>query len=304
MTSTLAAIIPVYNRPALVLEALATVAAQTRRPEAVIIVDDGSTDGTAAAVERWLATRGAGLKGRLIRQSNAGPGAARNRGAAEAGAARCLAFLDSDDAWPVDYLARMERAMAPGIVAASCDQLTVDAVTGRSERRTYPWLSSRTDARATAALLRHGPPGTPNTVFLASTFHETGGYDPALLYGEDHHLMLKLSLRGKWAYVPGDPVTVRKENRDAAGAADQLSRTVADRRHQLARMLQRFIDEEGGREAVPARLWRPRLSRQWMHAGRQLAAMGRGAEAADCFRRAVEANPWSLAARWNALRRG
>ena len=75
---TLSVIIPNYNRAGLIGETLDNVFAQTRPPDEVIVVDDGSTDASVAVIERY------GSRVRLIRQANAGPGAARNRGLAEA----------------------------------------------------------------------------------------------------------------------------------------------------------------------------------------------------------------------------
>jgi GT2 family glycosyltransferase len=85
-------IIPAFNREQHLPEALESVWKQTFKDYEVIVVDDGSTDGTPA----YLST----LDGRVsvIRQSNAGPGMARNRGA-EAARGDYLAFLDSDDLW-------------------------------------------------------------------------------------------------------------------------------------------------------------------------------------------------------------
>lgn len=88
----LSVVIPTYNRAALVVEAVESVLAQQGvRPE-VVVVDDGSTDGTRAALERFA--------GRIIyvHQRNAGMNAARNAGIRASGG-EYVAFLDSDDAW-------------------------------------------------------------------------------------------------------------------------------------------------------------------------------------------------------------
>lgn len=86
-------IIPVHNRAALLQESVASVIAQTYRPIEIIIVDDGSTDGTAAVVEA-LARKHPEI--RTFRQSNGGPGAARERGRLAARGA-FIQYLDSDD---------------------------------------------------------------------------------------------------------------------------------------------------------------------------------------------------------------
>ena len=85
-------IIPTYNRAAYLEAAVRSVLAQTHRPAEVIIVDDGSTDGTAEFCMSFSEPV------RYIRQENAGVSAARNRGIREA-KGEYLAFLDSDDTW-------------------------------------------------------------------------------------------------------------------------------------------------------------------------------------------------------------
>src|SRR5690606_27199889 len=85
-------IIPAYNAEATIVEAVESVLAQTYRPLEVLIIDDGSSDATAALIENKYESV------RVIRQSNAGPSAARNHGIREAKGA-WVAFLDADDRW-------------------------------------------------------------------------------------------------------------------------------------------------------------------------------------------------------------
>jgi glycosyltransferase involved in cell wall biosynthesis len=92
-------IVPTYNGEAYLCEALDSILAQTYRPLEVIVADDGSTDATADIAERF------GAPVRVVRQANAGPAAARNLGVREASAA-FVAFLDQDDLWHPDKLAR------------------------------------------------------------------------------------------------------------------------------------------------------------------------------------------------------
>lgn len=92
-------IIPVYNRPEMIAECLASLAPSLGTLTEVIVVDDGSTDGkTPQATKEAITRLDADGKVRLIEQTNAGPGAARNTGA-QAAKGEWLAFLDSDDLW-------------------------------------------------------------------------------------------------------------------------------------------------------------------------------------------------------------
>jgi glycosyltransferase involved in cell wall biosynthesis len=90
MMSRITTVIPAYNREHLIGETLRSVLSQTRAANEIIVVDDGSTDGTAEAVKQF------GKDVRLIRQLNQGAGAARNRGLAEA-TGEFIHFMDSDD---------------------------------------------------------------------------------------------------------------------------------------------------------------------------------------------------------------
>jgi glycosyltransferase involved in cell wall biosynthesis len=92
MTHTVSVIIPTYNRREFLMEALASVQKQSYAPMEIIVVDDGSTDGTIEAVREHFPSV------RVIRQPHRGVSAARNRGIAEA-KGKFITFLDSDDLW-------------------------------------------------------------------------------------------------------------------------------------------------------------------------------------------------------------
>ncbi len=96
-------VIPVFNTERYIVEAIESVLAQDLADIEVIVVDDGSTDGSAQR-----AAEVAGV--RVIRQPNAGIGAARNTGVAAANG-RFIAFLDADDLWTDGHLSKMLRAI-------------------------------------------------------------------------------------------------------------------------------------------------------------------------------------------------
>jgi glycosyltransferase involved in cell wall biosynthesis len=110
-------IIPVFNGAALLADAVRSVRDQRLGGIEIVVVDDGSTDGTAGVV----AALGHDL--RYLRQDNRGPAAARNLGL-QAARAPLIAFLDQDDLWPPDHLAILTRALDGDPAAAVAMGLT------------------------------------------------------------------------------------------------------------------------------------------------------------------------------------
>lgn len=115
-------VIPCYNRAGLIANSVASAMAQTHPPHEIIVVDDGSVDGSADVAAK--------LPGPVcvIRQPNGGPASARNNGIAQA-TGDWVAFLDSDDTWHPDKL-RLQLAAAerfPDVGLVFCDTLVQTA---------------------------------------------------------------------------------------------------------------------------------------------------------------------------------
>ncbi len=115
MRPRVSVIVPAWNAAHSIGATLRSVLAQTEPSWEAIVVDDGSTDGTAEVVERFGAEHV-----RLFRQENLGQGAARNRGLAEA-QGEFIAFLDADDEWKPEFLERTLRFLVrnPEAIAVS-----------------------------------------------------------------------------------------------------------------------------------------------------------------------------------------
>ncbi|MDQ6835947.1 MAG: glycosyltransferase [Actinomycetota bacterium] len=193
-------VIAAYNAQATIESAVRSALSQTLRDLEVIVVDDGSTDGTVGVVTEIDDPRL-----RLVQRPNGGPSAARNSGALAA-KGELVAFLDGDDLWLPSYAERACAAMDanPDANLVYTDGYVFESGSGRVLLRT-------------AMGLMHPPDPTPadrdnfltellkrnfvyNSVTVrASVLAEVGGYDETLSEGEDYELWLRMVLRG---YVP------------------------------------------------------------------------------------------------------
>ena len=159
-------IVPAYNAGTFISEALASIRRQTLAPLEVIVVDDGSTDDTAAQVAA------AELDVRYEYQPNQGPAAARNRGLALA-RGELLAFLDADDVWPTDKLAlQME-----GLQTAPDAPLVMGHI--QFLRKAPGEACFTLEPTAQLAML------VGCLLARREAFERVGGFDPALRMSED-----------------------------------------------------------------------------------------------------------------------
>jgi glycosyltransferase involved in cell wall biosynthesis len=202
-------IIPTYNRRPMVLEALESVRAQTFEAWECIVVDDGSTDGTAQAVESLADERI-----RLLRQPNRGVAAARNRGLAEA-RSELIAFLDSDDLWLPRKLEAQLPVMAQGWALCHTEEIWIRKGVRVNPKKKHAksggWLFERSlelcCISPSAALIRR------------QVLEELGGFDETFPVCEDYDLWLRLTSRYPVAFIP-EPLVVKR-----GGHEDQLSKS-------------------------------------------------------------------------------
>src|SRR6188474_1008516 len=143
MPPKVSVVIPVFNRPAAVRRAIDSVLAQTVQDFEIIVVDDGSTDGTAAAVTAIQDPRITLVK----HDQRRGGSAARNSGI-RASIAPYVAFLDSDDEWLPSKLERQLEVFENGkedlgLVYTGADWVYSDGTARTFRGRRYPDLAHR-----------------------------------------------------------------------------------------------------------------------------------------------------------------
>lgn len=211
-------VMPAYNSAAYVVEAVTSVLGQTWRDLELIVVDDGSRDGTVAAVEA-LARDDARL--RLVVQPNSGrPSVARNRGLALA-RGRYLAFLDSDDVWFPKRVERMVAALDahPGWVAVFHD-LKLIAADGADLHQTYladadflaraaPWLNRlgdgwwECDERFFVFMsLVYAAVHTQSVMIARDRLADPGvEFDSGFVVCEDNDLWIRVAMQGRMGYL-------------------------------------------------------------------------------------------------------
>lgn len=254
---TVSVVVPTYNRATLLPAAIRSVQAQTWPDWELIIVDDGSTDGTPAAVAPLLEED---TRLRLLANAGAaGPAGARNTGIGAA-RGRLVAFLDSDDAWEVTKLARfVERFDAdPAAVLVASDNRMVDRdrvlettmksfLTGTM----IPWWRSdqlmravtRSDALVEdiASITRPGLFAgmtiagfpwvhTSSAMVRRDAVLAAGLFDERLLRTEDIDLWLRLDRMGSFIYIDEVLATYDITGRDG-GAGERYASYHPSRRH-------------------------------------------------------------------------
>jgi glycosyltransferase involved in cell wall biosynthesis len=211
-------VIPTFNRWPMIAEAVASVMAQRRVDFELIIVDDGSIDGTVTqlpALADLISSEHRPV--RTLRMHNRGPAAARNLGVAAA-SAPLIAFLDSDDLWETDKLERQLGHMRqrPECMASQTDEIWmrcgVRVNPGRRHRKRDGDLFF--DSLQTCLV-------SPSAVMMrTSVFRELGGFDEDMRAAEDYDLWLRLLLEYQVELL-AESLVIRR-----AGHQGQLSATV------------------------------------------------------------------------------
>jgi len=202
-------IIPTYNRKHLLALAIDSVLAQTYGNFELLVIDDGSDDGT----DEMVASYGSGI--RYICQDNLGAAAARNTGIRSA-THDLLAFLDSDDRFSPEKLAVQTAAMTshPEFLVSHTDELWYRHGNILNQKNRH----AREGGDIFARCLELCAVGMSTAMVRRRLFEDVGYFDESLPCCEDYDLWLRVSARHPFLLVPG-PYTIKD-----GGRADQLSR--------------------------------------------------------------------------------
>jgi glycosyltransferase involved in cell wall biosynthesis len=252
-------IIPTYNAKALLVEAIDSVLSQTLTDFEVLVIDDGSTDGTAKAVKAIDDSRV-----HYYYKDNGGASSARNVGLDKA-EGQYIAFLDSDDLYTPDYLKTMVSALENdsdyGVAYTAVTNHYSDG-TARDYRTGYccsGWV--------TKELFDHF--FLSQTCVVRAPLAKTQFYDEQLDLAEDVDYFLQLSCKTKFLYVPQAQM-IRRMRSESLSQANGIPKIPEKK----IRVLERFYYELGGDRFIPKRFALKRFSRQYRKMGRAYHRLG------------------------------
>ncbi len=286
-----ACVIPAYNRETTVARAIESALAQTHAPAEIIVIDDGSQDGTAEAVAAF------GDRVRYVYQENAGAAAARNHGLRLA-QAEWVALLDSDDYWATDHLERVAAAIEGTEGAAIL--YFADSARPENEGGVSQWQRAEFAIDAPYQLRQEAidwvirpriPMMLQASVFHRERFLARGGLWEALPMRDDTHAFLALGISEPICAVRHLGVHMTADD-DSGG---RLTTAVGNKTAKYWRLstlmwkdlLQRGSHLNGSQKA----LLRDRLAVSHLRVARLAAKEGHWAAVPGALGRAAKANP-------------
>jgi glycosyltransferase involved in cell wall biosynthesis len=230
-------IIPVFNGEAFLAEAIESILRQDYHPLEIIIVDDGSTDGTATIASSYSA----GV--RYVYQPNSGPAAARNRGLKMANG-EVIGFLDADDLWPENkiehQLARLTDDPSVEIVIGLQLLVRIDGIV--DGKHTFENLSNpRINLSLGCALVRR------------SVFDIVGFFDETLYYCDDWDWFMRARELGVPMLIHQDVTLIARRHEG------NMTNRVELGNHYAIRMIKMSLDRRRRKDDLPGTSL-PRLS--------------------------------------------
>ncbi len=273
------AVLSTWNRAALVEQAVRSVFGQTllrETPVEVIVVDDGSTDGTDGRLAKEFGDRVT-----VHRKENGGAASARNAGVRLA-RGRFVAFLDSDDEWTPDHLEAQLGAFRAepdlGLVYGEYHSYEGDRLAGVFPRRAAPsgWGF---DALLSASLVQTSTAMVPREAALA-----TLPFNESYRLGDEYDFFLRIARRWRIRFLPRPLVRYRVHGGNTSKDGLTFNREM------LA--VYRGLDGDPGLAPRSRAILRRRIARYHLNVARLLEGAGSGAEAHAHYREAMRSGPW------------
>jgi glycosyltransferase involved in cell wall biosynthesis len=218
------AVVPCFNGERYLAEALSSIRRQTRPVDELLVVDDGSTDRSAAIAESFGAT--------VLRQENRGEGAARNLGT-RAATGEAIAWLDADDRWRPDHV-----AVVAGLLEENPDAAGAFGAVrcfGRSDELVVGYVDPGASRNVLLPAFRNWLHTTIGAVVRRSALLEVGGLDEVERYSVDFDLWLRMARRSP--FVATSRVTAEWRWHDGQQSAAHPRQIAA-----VYRYRRRFVD--------------------------------------------------------------
>jgi len=278
-------VIPAYNADATLARAIESALRQTAGIPEILVCDDGSTDGTAAILERY------GDRVTAIHQDNRGRSSARNR-CLDLATGRFVAFLDADDWWRPE---KLETQLAAAAQHPQCDvfygnQHIVDAggnvyrsMNGRWHVAHSGWIFPY--------LVRNNFVPTSSVLVRREALEAVGPFDEALPRCQDLDLFLRLAVRSQFHYTNA-----------ILGYYDDRTWTTPDKHTDTFAMFVRVLDKT--RDSFPelAREHAHHFAKSYCDCYCELARFatdaGQPAQAAEYYEQALRHTPRARAVQW------
>lgn len=284
---TVSVIIPVYNCEKYIRNALESALAQTYPLHEIIVVDDGSTDGTVEALKpHWNSLT-------YIYQKNAGEPAARNTGVRRA-TGEFVAFLDADDLWAPDKIrlqmdyfeSHAECGLVYTDMAIFDETGILDESVRTSRGRSYRsgWIFPN--------LFMETLFGSGSVVCRKKCIEEVGGFDEKFLIGSDYEMWLRMARHFQFGFVDRPLLMYRQHAQMSTLTAGQVPQNgIPWQAKVLNRILELYPEavNELGTAVVNRRLAIP-----YMWLGRTWLDRGYHVEARKLISGAVRYSPWNL----------
>lgn len=276
-------IIPTYNAPHFLAEAVESVLAQTYTGYELIVIDDGSGPETRAALEPHMGRL------RYVYQDNTGIAGARNRGIDEA-RGEYIAFLDHDDLWLPEKLERqMARAAeCPGAGVVYCDYVNFLDIPGEKRELGDPFARRRKpEGNVLAALFESNFINTLVMLFKKECFDRVGRFDPGFRLIIEYDMALRVAGEYDFARVPEVLARYRVHQGNTSGG-----RALSTTQERLL-ALQKTYGNPGSR-SVPRRVYRREMASVYLKLAEHAHQLGRRKEARGHLWTAIKYRPFTL----------